>query len=51
MPNMMKLDPQRLATITPAIAPSAVPMKRSSEIEAVSRSDDCVTTKVVIGAQ
>jgi hypothetical protein len=45
------LGPNQVVTIAPTAAPTIVPMNRCPETESAAPSDDCVTTKVVIGAQ
>jgi hypothetical protein len=49
--NASILGPNQLVTIAPTAAPSSVPMNRCAETESAAPSDDCVTTKVVTGAQ
>lgn len=50
-PNTSTFGPKSVATIAPNIAPSAVPIRRSQETLSAAPNDDCVITKVVIGAQ
>src|SRR5262249_29579525 len=51
IPNTSRRGPNQLATNTPTVAPSTVPMNRSPETDKAVPSDDCEITKVVIGAQ
>jgi len=50
-PNTSAFRPKWLATIAPTAAPSAVPRKRCRETASAAPNDDCVMTRVVIGAQ
>jgi len=49
-PNIATFGGKYFAASPPAKAPSAVPMNRSLETFSAAPSDDCVMTRVVIGA-
>ena len=49
-PNIATFGGKYLAASPPTTAPSAVPMNRSLETFSAAPSDDCVMTRVVIGA-
>src|SRR5580700_10468985 len=51
IPNKTTFAPNRLAALAPTAAPSAVPRNRCQDTLRAAPSDDCVITRVVIGAQ